>query len=279
MKINGSLKAALSKGHFVVTTEFYPPKEANKNEVEKRALVLKNVVDAVLVRDNPLAEVHMSPLATTTILLNKGLKPIMHIGIRDKNRLAIQSDILGASALGVKAFFCLEDCHQRVGDHPGAKAVFDLDCVQLISIMKKIEHSFVGTRINPFAHPLELHLINLSKKINAGVDFIQTMPVFDLERFEEFISLIKEENLYLLAGVSPIKSWQAVQSMPKMNVPDSIVRRLKNSPENKQAEEGIKICVEIINALKEIKGVNGIHIFAPDWEESIPVLVHRANLK
>ncbi|CAD7782752.1 MAG: Methylenetetrahydrofolate reductase [Candidatus Methanoperedenaceae archaeon GB50] len=173
----------------------------------------------------------------------------------------------------------MEDCHQRVGDNPGAKGVFDLDCVQLISIMKKIEHSLVGTRINPFAHPLELHLVNLSKKINAGVDFIQTMPVFDLERFKEFISLIKGENLYLLAGVRPIKSWQALQSMSQMVIPENIVQRIKNTPENKQAEEGIKICVEIIKALKQIKGVNGIHIFAHDWEEAVPILVRQANLK
>ena len=273
------MKTALSKGQFVVTTEFYPPKEANKNEVEKRALVLKDVVEAVVVRDNPLAQVHTSPIATATLLLNVGLAPIVQISIRDKNRLAIQSDILGAVTLGVKAFFCLEDCHQRVGDNPGAKGVFDLDCVQLISIMKKIEHSLVGTRINPFAHPLELHLVNLSKKINAGVDFIQTMPVFDLERFKEFISLIKGENLYLLAGVRPIKSWQALQSMSQMVIPENIVQRIKNSPENKQAEEGIKICVEIIKALKQIKGVNGIHIFAHDWEEAVPILVRQANLK
>lgn len=277
---SSNLKGALSKGQFVVTAEFYPPRGANKEEIEKRASFLKDIVDALVVADNPLARVHMSPLATAAAILKVGLEPIMQIGTRDRNRIAIQSDILGALALGVKSVFCLEDYHQKIGDFPGTKGVFDLDYVQLIQIIKKMKgvDVLVGTEVNPFADPLELHLINVSKKIKAGADFFQTVPIFNLERFKEFMSFIRKKGVYILAGVKPLQSVQMAQSLFRTDVPDEIIERLKRCPEKKQAEEGIRICVEMIKFLKEIKGVNGIHIFAADWEEVIPTLVREAGL-
>lgn len=307
MKTESKLEKLLADGKFVVTAELGPPKSADVQVIQQKAAYLKDCVDAVNVTDNQTAIVRMCSLAVCKMLVDLGIEPVMQMVCRDRNRIALQSDVLGAYALGIKNILALTGDHQRFGNHPEAKGVFDLDAINLVAMLKKMRDEkkflngeeiknskkapivepkiFVGAAANPFADPLEFRVLRLAKKITAGADFIQTQPVFDFPRFEKFIQMVKEQGLdkktAILAGVMPVKSPKAMQYMkkevPGMSIPDELIQRMEKTADPK--EEGIKICIEAIQRLRKIDSIRGIHIMAVEWEEIVPQIMERAGVK
>jgi methylenetetrahydrofolate reductase (NADPH) len=301
MKSASRLEKVLEKGEFAVTSECGPPRGADAEVIRKKGELLKDVVDAVNVTDNQTSVVRMSSAASCFILKGMGLDPVLQMVTRDRNRIAIQSDILGAAAVGINNILCLSGDHQVFGDHPKAKNVYDMDSIQLIHSVKTMRDEgrfiegeeikgspklFIGAACNPFADPFEIRVPRLAKKVNAGVDFIQTQCIYNLEKFEEWMQGVRDrglhEKVYILAGVTPMKSVGMAKYMknmvPGMDVPDEIIERLKGVPKEQRAEEGIKICVETIQKLREIEGVSGVHIMAIEWEEKVPEIVKAAGL-
>jgi methylenetetrahydrofolate reductase (NADPH) len=299
MKAHSNLEKVLESGEFAVTAEIGPPRGANGDVIKEWAKKLKNYADAFNVTDCQTAIVRLSSFAACTILLQEGVEPVMQMTCRDRNRIAIQSDILGASAIGIKNILCLSGDHQVFGNNKSAKNVFDIDSIQQIQLFKmmrdeckdmsgetltKAPELFIGAASNPFADPFEFRIIRLAKKINAGADFIQTQLIYDLERFENFMKLVCQRGLdkkvHILGGVTPLKSAKVAKFMKKniagLRIPDEIITRLEKAKEPKK--EGINICVETIDALKKIKGVHGVHIMAIAWEEKIPEIVEKAGL-
>ena len=293
------MEKILEAGHFAVTAELGPPKSASRRVIERKAELLRLCCDAVNVTDNQTAIVRMSSWAACVILKQKGLDPVLQIVTRDRNRLAIQSDVLGAVALGIQNILCLTGDHQRLGDHPTAKGVYDLDSIQLIQALKKMRDEkkflsgsdirgdvpiFIGAASNPYADPFEYRVIRLAKKVEAGADFIQTQAIFDVDRFKKFMGMVRDmgldEKVHILAGVIPTKSAGMARYMRDyvagVVVPDEIVRRMEDAKDAK--EEGVRICLEIIEQLIEIPGIHGIHIMAVGWEDIIPEIVERAKL-
>ncbi|KUK12643.1 MAG: Methylenetetrahydrofolate reductase [Moorella sp. 60_41] len=294
------LERLLSQGHFVVSGEIGPPKHTSPEGILHHAELLKDYVDAANLTDNQTAIVRMSSLAAAVHVLRAGVEPIMQMTVRDRNRIALQSDLLGAYSLGIRNVLCLTGDHQSFGNHPTAKNVHDVDSIQLIKIVKDMrddrkfacgeeikEHEprfFIGAAANPFADPFEFRVLRLEKKIKAGADFIQTQCIFDMERFERFMALVRERGLhkkaYILAGVMPLKSAKAARYMQKsvagMIVPEEIVARIEKASDPR--EEGVAICVEQIKHLRNIEGVAGVHIMAVMWEEIIPTIVKEAGL-
>jgi methylenetetrahydrofolate reductase (NADPH) len=269
--------------------------------IERKAKLLKGNVDAINVTDNQTAIVRMSSIAVSALLKQMGLEPTMQMVCRDRNRIAMQSDIFGAYALGIRNILCLSGDHQKFGNHPTAKNVFDLDSIQLIQTVKKMrdEHKvlsgdeiegppqmFIGAAANPFADPFEFRVIRLAKKAAAGVDFIQTQCIYDMDKFERFMQMVRDrglqEKIFILAGVTPLKSVGMARYMKEkvagMEVPDEIINRMKSAGKEKAREEGLKICVEQIQRLKNIPGVHGIHLMAIEWEEVVHEIVERAGL-
>jgi len=301
MKSGSNLEKVLSAGHFAVTGELGPPRGADLEEVKKKAGFLKGNVDAVNITDNQTAIVRMASWAASIIALGEGLEPNYQMVCRDRNRLAMQSDILGAYALGIRNMLCLSGDHQIFGDHPKAKKVYDIDSVQLISMVRKLRDDgkflsgeeckgapkmFIGGAANPFAEPYEYRALRLAKKIEAGVDFIQTQCIFNMDRFREFIRQANDlgllDKVHLLAGVTPMKSVGMAKYMqknvPGMDVPDWIIKRLEGVDKKKAADEGIKIACEQIEEFKTTKGVAGIHLMPIEWEHKVPEIVERAKL-
>ena len=301
MKTTSRLKQILAEGQFAVTAECGPPKGADPEAIIRKADLLKGSVDAVNVTDNQTAIVRMSSLAACTLLKSAGLDPVLQVVVRDRNRIALQSDILGASAVGVRNVLCLSGDHQRFGNQPQAVGVFDLDSIQFVQIVRSMRDAgvilggepltkapdlFIGAAANPFADPFAFRVVRLAKKIAAGAEFIQTQCVYNLERFEKWIQMAKErgltEKVYILGGVTPLKSAGMAKYMKSkvagMDVPDEVIRRMEGVPSKNQAAEGIKICVETIEVLKKTKGVHGIHIMAIEWEEKVREIVERAGL-
>lgn len=293
-----TLRNKIESGEFVVCAEIEPPKSYNGDVIRRRSRHLDGIVDAVNITDNQTATVRLSSIASAKILLEEGLEPIMQMTCRDRNRLGIQSDLLGAAAMGIHNILCLTGDHQKFGDQPEAKGVFDLDSVQLVAMvdqmnkgrllsgqeMKKATEFLIGAAANPFAEPFEMRLIRLQKKIMAGARFIQTQPVFDLPLFRRWMERVVDqglnENCAILAGVMPIHSAKTIEYM-KMKVPgiktnEDHFQRLKSSSDPES--EGIHIAVETINALQEIKGLRGIHLMPARWLESVSVIVHEAGL-
>jgi methylenetetrahydrofolate reductase (NADPH) len=301
MKSGSRLEKILTSGQFAVTGECGPPRGADAEEVRKKAAHLKGVVDSVNVTDNQTAVVRMSSVAGCLILLQEGLEPNLQMVVRDRNRIAIQSDILGAYALGIRNMLCLSGDHQKFGDHPSAKNVFDLDSMQLIQTVKKmrdegkfindqeIHHApkmFIGAAVNPFADPAEFRAVRMGKKVDSGVDFVQTQCIYNLDRFEKFMQQARDmgltEKVYILGGVTPMKSVGMANYMknlvPGMDVPVELINRLKGVAKKDQASEGIKIAIETIQRLKEMKGIAGVHVMAIEWEERVPEIVEMAGL-
>ena len=295
------LKEILNQGVFAVTAECGPPRGADPEVISKKAELLKGRVDAVNVTDNQTAIVRMSSLAACVLLKNQGLDPVLQAVVRDRNRIALQSDILGASALGIRNILCLSGDHQRFGNQPQAVGVFDLDSVQLVQVVRNMREQgvilggealtkapelFVGAAANPFGDPFNFRVVRLAKKVAAGAEFIQTQCIYNLERFEKWMAMARDrgltEKVHILGGVTPLKSAGMAKYMKKrvagMDVPDEIIRRMEGVPAKKQAEEGLTICVETIQRLKEVPGVRGVHIMAIEWEEKVAEIVERAGL-
>ena len=301
MKSGSNLEKVLSAGHFAFTGELGPPRGTSAEEVKKKAGYLKDKVDAVNITDNQTAVVRMSSWAASLILLQEGLEPNFQMVCRDRNRLAMQSDILGAYAHGIRNMLCLSGDHQKFGDHPQALGVFDIDSMQLIGMVKQMRDEgtflsgaeieeppqiFIGAASNPFAEPFEWRVHRLAKKINAGVDFIQTQCIYNMDRFREFMKKAVDmgltEKCHILAGVTPMKSVgmarYMAKSVPGMDVPDSLIDRLKGAGKGKVAEEGIKFAVEQIEEFKEMEGVAGVHLMAIEWEHRVPEIAERAGV-
>ena len=243
----------------------------------------------------------MSSLSACIIIKQMGLDPILQMVSRDRNRLAMQSDIIGAYSHGINTMLCLSGDHTHFGDHPMATNVYDLDSIQAIQMVKKMRDEgkfqggedidvppkmFIGAAANPFADPFELRVARLAKKVKAGVDFIQTQCIYNLDKFETWMKGVCDRGLHkkvaILPGITPMKTAGMAKYMknrvPGMDVPDEIVARMAGVPKEKQAEEGITIAVETIERLKDVTGVAGFHIMAIEWEQKVPEIVERAGL-
>jgi methylenetetrahydrofolate reductase (NADPH) len=299
-KEESRLKEVLHGGHFAVTAECGPPKGADPEAIRKKGEILKGFIDSVNVTDNQTGVVRLASLAACTILLQAGFDPVLQMVTRDRNRIALQSDILGASALGIRTILCLSGDHQTFGNQPQAKSVFDIDSMQLIQLVRQMRdegvilggeklsmppHLFVGAVANPFADPLSYRVLRLEKKVAAGAEFIQTQCIYNLDRFKEWMEQVRDrgihERVYILGGVTPLKSSRMAEYMSKhvagMDIPDKVLKRMQSVPADKQGEEGITIAVETIQALKEMKGMSGVHIMAIEWEDVVPQIVERAG--
>jgi methylenetetrahydrofolate reductase (NADPH) len=293
-----ALQEKIESKQFIVCGEIGPPQSCDGNVIRDKARHFKGYVDAVNVTDNQTAIVRLSSIASAKILLDDGIEPIMQMTCRDRNRLAMQSDLLGAAALGIRNVLCLTGDYQTFGDQPEAKGVFDLDSIQLIaavatmnsgfflsgSAMKKPTDLLIGAAANPFAAPFEMRLIRLYKKIAAGARFIQTQPVFDLEIFSRWMERVVEMGLHekaaILPGVMPVRSAKTLlwmkERVPGMRIHDEYISRISQARDPE--EEGITVAVEMIRALKNMRGVRGIHIMPWRWESITPTLVKEAGL-
>jgi len=301
MKTASRLEQVLQSGAFAVTSECGPPRGADPEVVRKKGELLRDVVDSVNVTDNQTSVVRMSSIAACTVLKEMGFDPIVQMTVRDRNRIGLQSDLLGAAALGMCNILCLSGDHQRFGDHPGAKNVFDIDSIQLVRAVYRMREDgklisgeeiksaprfFIGAAANPFADPFEMRVSRLAKKAAAGADFVQTQCIYNLDKFRRWLDAVVARGLHekvkILAGVTPMKSVGMARymknSVPGMDVPDEIITRLKAAGKGNSAREGVKICVETIQQLKEMEGVAGVHIMAIEWEEKVAEMVKEAGL-
>ena len=301
MKTESKLEKVLASGNLAVTSECGPPRGAVPEKVKEKAEMLRGYVDAVNVTDNQTAMVRMSSFAACVIIKQMGLDPILQMVTRDRNRLAMQADILGAYSLGIDTMLCLSGDHPHFGDHPQAINVHDIDSIQFVQMVHNMREEgkfqggddilnppkmFIGGAANPFADPFELRVARLAKKAKAGVDFVQTQCIYNLDKFETWMKGVVDRGLHekvaVLAGITPMKTVGMARYMknkvPGMDVPDEIVDRMAGVPKEKQAEEGIKICVESIERLKAVEGVAGFHIMAIEWEQKVPEIVERAGL-
>lgn len=295
----GRLERVLRSGTFAVTAEISPPDSADPIEVYERAEIFDGYVDAMNATDGSGAHCHMSSVGMCALLTRKGYSMVMQVSCRDRNRIAIQGDVLGASAMGVSNILCLSGDGVETGDHPEAKPVFDLDCMSALMTIKGMRDEsrflsgraltsppqvFLGAAANPFAPPLDYRPLRLAKKVAAGAQFVQTQYCFDIGRFEKYMSDVRREGLhkevYILPGVGPLSSARTAEWMrknvPGVYIPDSVIKRLKGA--SKQKEEGINICVELIQQLKEIEGVHGVHIMAYRNEHRVAEVVERSGV-
>lgn len=295
------LQEILAKGEFAVTAECGPPRGTNPEVIRKKGEVLNGYVDAVNVTDNQTAIVRMSSIAACAHLLQMGLEPVMQMVVRDRNRIALQSDIMGAYSLGIKNILCLSGDHQSFGSQPDALNVFDIDSMNLIRTVQTMRDEgkdmsgfdlndppamFIGAAANPFADPFEYRVIRLAKKIDAGADFIQTQCIYNMDRFKEWMKMAREEGLtekvHILGGVTPLKSAGMAKFMNNkvagMDVPEAVIDRMVGVPKEKAVAEGLKICLETIAELRDIEGVHGVHIMAIEWEDIVGEIVESAGL-
>jgi len=302
MDTKSNLQRVLEAGEFAVTSECGPPRSADGDVVIRKGVMLKKYVDAVNVTDNQTAIVRLGSLASCTLLKSIDIDPVFQMVCRDRNRIAIQSDVLGAAALGISNMLCLSGDHQSFGNQPGAKNVFDIDSMQLIQTVKNMRDEgrfigddfnmetppalFIGAAANPFADPFEYRVLRLEKKIAAGAEFIQTQCIFNMEKFGKWMKAVRKQGLhekaFILAGITPLKSAGMAKYMRDkvagMDVPEDLIKRMSKYKGAEAREEGIKICVETIRRLKRMKGVAGVHIMAIEWEEAVPEIVERAGL-
>ncbi len=298
-----NLQRVLESGKFAVTSELGPPRDADASVVIEKAKLLKGQSDAVNITDNQTAIVRMSSIAAAKLLIDEGLEPVVQMTCRDRNRLAMQADILGAAALGAKNLLCLTGDHQKFGDHPQAKGVWDLDSIQLLQMVKAMRDDkkllggqemavapdlFIGAAENPFADPFELRARRLAKKVAAGAQFIQTQIVYNVPKFEKWMEEVRalglDKKVYIMAGISPLKSAGMAKYMknnvPGMDVPDEYIARMTAAKDEgrEPKEEGIAIAVELIEKMKTIPGIAGVHVMAIEWEEAVPDIVKAAGL-
>ncbi|MBV9315408.1 MAG: methylenetetrahydrofolate reductase [Pseudonocardia sp.] len=295
------LREALRAGRFVVTAEIEPPRGADRDAIGRSARLLRGWVDAANITDNPSAHVRISSMAGSVLAMNAGIEPVMQLTCRDRNRIGLQSDLLGAAALGIPNVLLLTGDHPCFGDQPDAKAVFDLDGVQLVWAARTLrEHGrllsgrvvkprpdwLIGAVENPFAPPTAFRAARLGKKVAAGAEFVQTQFVFDLPMFERWMARVRDLGLdtrcAVLAGVGPIRSLRALEHLrhriPGVHVPEEVDRRLRGVPAERVASEGMDICVETVRRLREIPGVAGVHVMAFGYERGVPEILRRAGL-
>jgi len=300
-KTPSRLEKILAAGHLAVTSECGPPRGSDPEAITKKAEMIKDYVDAINITDNQTSVTRLCSLASVIHLKLMGLDPILQMVTRDRNRIALQSDILGAASFDIHNILCLSGDHQQFGDCPKGQNVFDIDSMQLIQTVRYMRDEgkflggdeidrppkiFVGAAANPFADPFEIRVPRLAKKVAAGVEFIQTQCIYNLDKFELWMKQVRDrglhEKVYILAGVTPFKSAGMAKYMknrvPGMDVPDEVVKRMSDVPKEKQPEEGINICVESIQRLKEVEGIRGFHIMAIEWEEKVPEIVERVGL-
>jgi len=301
MKSSSHLEKVLAAGHFAVTAELGPPKGSDAYVVKEKAKYFAGAIDAVNVTDNQSAVVRMSSIAAARLAMDCGLEPVMQMVCRDRNRIAMQSDLFGAVALGIENCLFVSGDHQKAGNHPEAKSVYDIDSIQAVAMARRmrdegrvlggdeIEGSmplFIGTAWTPLADPLEIRPLRLAKKIAAGADFIQTQAVYDVSAFAAQMKAASDLGLLdktkILAGVIPLKAVGMARYMqknvPGVTVPEALVERLKSAGKERAADEGVKIAVEIIQKLREIPGVAGVHIMAIEWEHKVRDIVSAAGL-
>ncbi|MCB0165715.1 MAG: methylenetetrahydrofolate reductase [Anaerolineae bacterium] len=300
-KSDGRLERVLRSGRFAVTAELNPPDSADPEEVYQAALVLSEVCDAINATDGSGAHCHMSSVAICALLTRAGYAPIFQVSCRDRNRIAIQGDVLGAAAMGVSNVLCLTGDDVTAGDQPQAKRVFDFDSIQLLRTIKIMRDQgmflsgrklttpprlFLGAASNPFVPPYDWRPYRLAKKIEAGADFIQSQYCFDVPRFRQFMQKVRDlglhEQAFFLVGVGPLRSEKTAEFMrtkvPGVHIPDAIVERLRKTPKEKKVEEGKRICVEIIQQVREIEGVSGVHVMAYRQEELVAEIISEAGL-
>jgi len=295
-----NLEHILTSGQFAVTGELGPPKNGDMEVVRRKARILKGHVDAVNITDCQTAIVRMSSLTAGLIALSEGVEPVMQMTCRDRNRIAIQAEALGAEALGIKNLLCLTGDHQKFGNHPQAKGVFDMDSIQLLTMMRQMRDErrfqcgeeikgpapgfFLGAAANPFADPFEFRPRRLAKKVAAGARFIQTQIIYNVDKFARFMEMVRDlglhEKVYILAGITPPKSLGMARYMKNyvsgLDVTDEVIQRMRDARD--QRAEGIQIAVDIIQQVREIPGVKGVHIMAIEWEEAVPEIVKLAGL-
>ena len=295
----GRLERILRAGSFAVTTELAPPDSADPEEVYARARVFDGYADAINATDGSGANCHMSSVAVCALLTRIGYAPVMQISCRDKNRIAIQGDILGGAAMGVCNMLCLTGDGVQAGDHPQAKPVFDLDCVSLLTIARTLRdeshfqsgrkvtsppHVFLGAAENPSALPHDWRARRLAKKVAAGAQFIQTQYCYDLSLLRSFMRHVEDLGLvgrvFILAGVGPLRSAKTAdwmrRNVPGMHIPDALIDRLAGAKD--PAREGRDICVEQIQAIREIPGVSGVHVMAYRQEETVAEIIDRSGV-
>jgi methylenetetrahydrofolate reductase (NADPH) len=301
MKTESVLEKIFASGELAVTSECGPPRGAVPEKIIEKAKMLKGYVDAVNVTDNQTAMVRMSSFAACVFIKQLGMDPILQMVTRDRNRLAMQADILGAYSHGINIMLCLSGDHPHFGDHPMAANVHDIDSVQFVQMVRDMRDKgkfqggddilnppkmYIGAAANPFADPFELRVARLAKKVKAGTDFIQTQCIYNLDKFEKWMEGVRDRGLHekvnIMAGITPMKSVGMAKYMknrvPGMDVPDEIIKRMAGVPKEKQPEEGIKISVEAIERLKTVEGVKGFHIMAIEWEEKVPEIAEKAGL-
>lgn len=295
----GRLERVLRAGHFAVTAEIAPPDSADPDEVYQRAQVFDGAVDAINATDGSGANCHMSSVGVCSLLTRIGYSMVMQVSCRDKNRIAIQGDVLGAAAMGVANLLCLTGDGVQAGDHPQSKPVFDLDCMSLLDLVRTMRDDcrfqsgrsltspprmFLGAAANPFAEPQDFRVLRLAKKIAAGAQFIQTQYCYDIEQFKGYMQKVRDmglhEKTFILAGVGPLASARAAQwirsNVPGIHIPDAIIKRLKGA--EKQKAEGKRLCVELIQQLRDIDGVAGVHVMAYRQEETVAEIIQQSGI-
>lgn len=301
MRSGSRLERVLRSGRFAVTAELDAPDSADPQAVYDRALVLASVCDAINATDASGAHVHMSSVAICALLTRAGYEPVMQVSCRDRNRIAIQGDLLGAAAMGVRNVLCLTGDGVQVGDQPDAKPVFDLDSITLLQTARILRDKgqflsgrklevpppfFLGAAENPFAPPYDFRPLRVAKKVEAGAEFIQTQFCFDVPRLRVFMSAVRDlalhERVFILVGVGPLRSAKTAEWMrnkvPGVVIPDEVMRRLRGVPADKQRDEGKRLCVEIIRQIREIPGVSGVHVMAYKQEHLVAEIIEEAGL-
>jgi methylenetetrahydrofolate reductase (NADPH) len=301
IKTKSKLEKIFKSGVMAVTSECGPPRSSDPAHIIEKGHLIKNHVDAINITDNQTSVTRLCSLAACIHLKLEGLEPVLQMVCRDRNRIAMQADILGAASFGINNMLCLSGDHQSFGDHPKAQNVFDLDSMQLIQTVRHMRDEgkflsgdeiklppnlFVGAAANPFADPFKIRVPRLAKKIAAGAEFIQTQCVYNLDKFELWMKGVVErglhEKVFIMPGITPMRSVGMAKYMaravPGMDVPEELIKRLSGVAKDKQAQEGITIAVEAIQRLKECKGVSGFHIMAIEWEDKVPEIVERAGL-
>lgn len=301
MKSGSRLEKALRAGRFAVTAELNPPDSADPQAVYDRAVVLAGVCDGINATDASGANVHMSSVGVCALLTRAGYEPILQVSCRDKNRIAIQGDLLGAAAMGVRNVLCLTGDGVGTGDHPEAKPVFDIDSTQLLRMARMLRDEarflsgrkldaapqlFLGAAANPFVPPYDYRPLHLGKKVEAGADFVQTQYCFDVPRLRQFMATVRSlglhQKVFILAGVGPLRSAKAAEWMrthvPGVVIPDEIIARLQKAAPGKQAQEGKRLCIEIIQQVREIEGISGVHVMAYRQEELVAEIIEEAGL-